>query len=418
MARVFEFATFEINVDARAFGGPNGPIEVPDKVFDIIALLARSDGKLVTKEHLVEQVWRGAPIGDSNISQHLLLARRALGDLRKPYRIIQTIHGRGYRLIPEVRMRVQADRDDTRRAFRKISALQYVRGARHFAKMGSHTSMESSDELCHAALALDRECALALAQLALNSAMRAVCGYSSAAAAFAQSERYASQALALDESCAPAKLAVAMKALFADRAFEEALSTTTNLFDASVRPIAQVMRMLAQFADRRPVDPPDVSSLLVATYAGFISYHSGALHQAKSQLERVVAARPDAGFARLLLGRTLLALEEYSRARVHFETLLFPRAPFAARFEKFQADATAGLAFIAAREGDRFGASALRDDLQRRHPGHYYGPALVAAALGDVTGSARILEHAAATQDPRTFFADTDPLLRQSAAVP
>jgi tetratricopeptide (TPR) repeat protein len=175
--------------------------------------------------------------------------------------------------------------------------------------------------------------------------------------------------------------------------------------------------MLTELKERRTVEPANTSSLLIATYEAFASYHSGALHQARFRLEQIVATRPDAAFARILLGRALLAIKDYARARVHFETILFPRAPFAARFEKFHADAIGGLAYVAAREGDRFGAAALRDDLARRFHDQFYAHALAATALGDETGAAHILQSAAAMHDPRTFFAGSDPLLAQSAAL-
>lgn len=428
MARVFEFGQFALNVDARVLFGERGPIDVPDKVLDILAVLARAGGAIVSKEQLVEDVWRGSAIGDSNISQHLLLARRALGDLEKPYRVIQTVHARGYRLIPDVRMRLQSERDDARRAFRRTAAMHYVRAARHFSKSGTRPSMESSDELCHAALALDRECSQALAQLAINAVVQSACGYAPGAAAFARCARYSTQALALDPSGAHARLAAAFACAFDGDGCERVLDLTGDLLGVNgVSAQAYVLRMLAALAGRRVIAAVDAageasnahpSSTLVATYAAFVSYHTGNTRETITRLQRLLAACPDAAFARALLGRALLAARDYARARVQFETILFPRAPFAGRFEKFRADAIAGLAYAAGSEGDRYGAAALREDLTRRHAGEHYAFALVATALGDESGAAASLKRGADARDPRAFFAGFDPLLSGAFAPP
>ncbi len=414
MTRVFEFGAFTLNSGARILTCNGESIQLTDKVFDILHVLARAGGEIVSKEQLVEQVWNGAPIGDSNISQHLLVARRALGDVHKPYRVIQTVHGSGYRMIPEVHLRLDAAREDVRRGFRRTAATQYVRAARHFAKMGSLPAMHSSNELCFCALEHASDCADALAQLAFNEIVQAACGYTGAERSFPSCKRYASQALLSDPVCHLARLALGLVQLFGG-------GCGGPLPESPSSAEGHVLRMLTALANGREDDAHEAArhararhphSVLVATYGAFVAYHTGAFGHAAAQLQHVLASRPDAAFARLLLGRALLALQHFSRARVHFETLLFPRAPHASRFEKFWGEAIAGLAYAAAREGDRHSAAALRDDLLRSHTRDYYGLALTAIALGDSAGASDALAHARQAQDPRTFFAAFDPLLR------
>jgi DNA-binding winged helix-turn-helix (wHTH) protein/predicted negative regulator of RcsB-dependent stress response len=412
MTRVFEFGGFRLDAAARTLTCGGEPIELTDKPFDLLHVLARAAGSIVSKEHLVEQVWNGAAIGDSNISQHLLFLRRALRDEDRPHRIVQTIHGNGYRLLPQVRVRVESDPHEPRKAFRAAAALQYVRAARHFAKMGSLPSILSSNELCYFALEHDSACADALAQLAINAIVQAACGYTLGETALASCAQYAAQALRLDPSCARAQLALGFARLLRGQVPERSVAAT---------PESHVFRMLAELAQRRSAREAAAhaimrhpSSVLVATYAAFTAYHAGAVDDAAATLHRLLASRPDAAFARVLLGRTLLARSQFSLARAQFETMLFPRAPYAGRFEKFRGDAIAGLAYAAAREGDRHGAAALRDDLLRSHPHDHYAHALTALALGDTGGGESALAQGAAAHDPRMLFANLDPLLRRA----
>jgi DNA-binding winged helix-turn-helix (wHTH) protein len=413
MSAVFEFGEFRLDSHARVLARGGAALDIPAKSFEIVLQLAHARGAVVSKERLVECVWNGAAIGDGNISQHLLIARRALGDHCKPHRIIETVHGAGYRLVPDVRISARSPWQRAREAFRRETAMQYVRAARHFARMGTSTSIESSSELCRFALAQAPRCGDALAQLAHNELLRAACGYCSPAHALAAAQNHALQALAIDPRALAARLVSAFARLFST-------GTAGALPDAGGAE-ASVLRMLDALSGENAAAALEIaeralraysSSVLARTYAAFVFYHCANVPRAVLELESVLNAAPAAAFARVLLGRALLAEHEDARARVHFETILFPRATFAARFEKFRGDAIAGLAYAAAREGDRHGAAALRNDLERYHAANAYAIALAASALGDAAARNDALERGRLQHDPRTHFARLDPLFR------
>ena len=62
----------------------------------LAALLARP-GDLVTKDELIEAVWPGQFVEESNLTVQISQLRQLLGDTEKPHRWIATIPGRGYR---------------------------------------------------------------------------------------------------------------------------------------------------------------------------------------------------------------------------------------------------------------------------------------------------------------------------------
>ena len=72
------------------------------KVLEVLMVLARRDGDLVTKEELIDEVWAGRPTADDPITRCLSQLRGHLGDKDRPYQYIETLTKRGYRLNQKV----------------------------------------------------------------------------------------------------------------------------------------------------------------------------------------------------------------------------------------------------------------------------------------------------------------------------
>lgn len=70
------------------------------KVFAVLDQLAKHRGETVTKQELLDTVWRDEPVGDAVLKTVIREIRRHLGDSPKSPKFIQTIHRRGYRLLP------------------------------------------------------------------------------------------------------------------------------------------------------------------------------------------------------------------------------------------------------------------------------------------------------------------------------
>lgn len=65
---------------------------------DILWTLHKAAGNVVTKDDLIEQVWDGRIITDATLSTAMKEARHAVGDTGAAQRIIETVHGVGFRL--------------------------------------------------------------------------------------------------------------------------------------------------------------------------------------------------------------------------------------------------------------------------------------------------------------------------------
>ncbi len=83
------------------------------KVLSVLLALARRDGNLVTKDELIDEVWDGKAFSDEPILRCIHLLRSHFGD-KRPYRYIETLQRRGYRLIQPVELHVESEpADDT-----------------------------------------------------------------------------------------------------------------------------------------------------------------------------------------------------------------------------------------------------------------------------------------------------------------
>jgi DNA-binding winged helix-turn-helix (wHTH) protein/Tfp pilus assembly protein PilF len=72
---------------------------VEPKSMDVLMLLARHEGAVVTREEIFAAVWPGVVVGDEALSQAITKLRRALDDDPREPRFIETIPKRGYRLV-------------------------------------------------------------------------------------------------------------------------------------------------------------------------------------------------------------------------------------------------------------------------------------------------------------------------------
>ena len=97
------FSTWEIDLARRELRANGVVIPIGNRAFDIVEILVRSSGELVTKDDLVRRAWPGvAVVEEATVRVHISAIRKALGPDRD---MLQTAPGRGYRLLGEWTMR-------------------------------------------------------------------------------------------------------------------------------------------------------------------------------------------------------------------------------------------------------------------------------------------------------------------------
>lgn len=92
---VIEVGNIRIDLDMRTVRRRGETMPVGSRAFDILVVLARANGRLVSKDELMSEVWPRTFVEENNIQVHLSCLRKLLGDDRD---LIVTVPGRGYQL--------------------------------------------------------------------------------------------------------------------------------------------------------------------------------------------------------------------------------------------------------------------------------------------------------------------------------
>jgi len=78
-------------------------IRLRRKTFDVLLYLVDHPGQLVTKAALLDAIWADVTVSNSMPATCVAELRRALGDEAKVPRLVETVHGRGYRFIAKLK---------------------------------------------------------------------------------------------------------------------------------------------------------------------------------------------------------------------------------------------------------------------------------------------------------------------------
>jgi DNA-binding winged helix-turn-helix (wHTH) protein len=98
----FTFDRFSLDCCERQLRDGGRPVELNSRYFDALSLLVTEQGRLVSKDRFMEEVWRGVPVTDEALTQCIRTLRRQLGDDASRPRFIETVPKHGYRFIAEV----------------------------------------------------------------------------------------------------------------------------------------------------------------------------------------------------------------------------------------------------------------------------------------------------------------------------
>jgi DNA-binding winged helix-turn-helix (wHTH) protein/TolB-like protein/Tfp pilus assembly protein PilF len=102
-ARFYEFGPFRIDVGNRFLLRDGDIVPLSIKAFDVLLVLVRSRGDVVDKSDLIKQVWSDSFVEEGNLSHHVFMLRKQLGDQQHEHTYIETIPRRGYRFVADVR---------------------------------------------------------------------------------------------------------------------------------------------------------------------------------------------------------------------------------------------------------------------------------------------------------------------------
>jgi predicted ATPase/DNA-binding winged helix-turn-helix (wHTH) protein len=92
---VYTCDQWEIDLGRRELRSHGIPVPLGGRAFEIVKVLVQTTG-LVTRDHVMEQVWPGVFVSEGTIRVHISALRKALGQDRA---MLKTVAGRGYYLL-------------------------------------------------------------------------------------------------------------------------------------------------------------------------------------------------------------------------------------------------------------------------------------------------------------------------------
>ncbi len=99
---IYSIGPVAIDTQAYEVRRDGTPISVEPQVFDLLVLLVENRDRIVTRDEIIERVWKGRIVSEAAISSRIKVARRVIGDDGTAQGLIKTIHRRGLRFVGEV----------------------------------------------------------------------------------------------------------------------------------------------------------------------------------------------------------------------------------------------------------------------------------------------------------------------------
>jgi eukaryotic-like serine/threonine-protein kinase len=99
---LYEFGKFRCDPGERLLLCEGKPVSLSPKSFEVLVVLIQNNGRLLTKDELMQQVWPDSFVEESNLTVNISSLRRALGETPGGQQYIETVPKLGYRFVAPV----------------------------------------------------------------------------------------------------------------------------------------------------------------------------------------------------------------------------------------------------------------------------------------------------------------------------
>lgn len=100
--KVLLFGTFRFVPARQQLFEGDQPLRIGSRAMGLLQALVENAGEVVSKNKLIEAVWRGVWVDEANLRANIGALRKVLGDGREGRRYIHNVPGRGYRFLEPV----------------------------------------------------------------------------------------------------------------------------------------------------------------------------------------------------------------------------------------------------------------------------------------------------------------------------
>ncbi|TFW33538.1 winged helix-turn-helix domain-containing protein, partial [Pseudomonas fluorescens] len=93
------FGPYRIYPGQRLVMEAERPLRLGRRAMDILLILLEHAGNVVSKQHLMAEIWPNSVVEEINLRVHMAALRKALGDGQAGQRYIVTVAQRGYSFV-------------------------------------------------------------------------------------------------------------------------------------------------------------------------------------------------------------------------------------------------------------------------------------------------------------------------------
>ena len=138
---VFQFNQISLDTNQYRLCVSGNAISVEPQVFDLLVYLLENRDRVVSRDELLENLWKGKVVTDAALGVRLKDARRAVGDSGASQSVIKTFHSRGYQFIAEVATLTEDLSVPEDKAIRKNELRPSDKGAVRYCKSADGVSI-------------------------------------------------------------------------------------------------------------------------------------------------------------------------------------------------------------------------------------------------------------------------------------
>lgn len=323
-AWVYAFGPFKLDPSRGRLTYGTEVVPLPYRLFELLLALVRANGCIVSREALYALIWPEGGVADSNLSQHIYMLRRALGERAGDRLYIATIHDRGFRFVAPVS--IEDPNQTVEPAPKRPEPLErvihpslpliheYSRGFRSL-ECGTATHLSAAVGHFESALRNDPSHVLSYVGLARAHLLLAQHGYAPPQNEFPKAKDAIIKALQLDPACAPAHAVLSNVILFCDWNWRDA----KRALDSAVQ-----------------LDPRHAT---VRASAVWLFTWIGQRDKALAEIERAVTIEPASAWLQLLLARALMTAGDYQAAIEHLSDFVETHPEQASTARRYRAEA-------------------------------------------------------------------------------
>ncbi len=105
-ALCYWFDSYALEIETRTLFRERAVIQTPDKTILLLHALLQRPGQVLAKDELIATIWPNQDVSDWSLSRLVSDTRQLLGENARDQGLIQTIRGRGFRLNPDIEVRL------------------------------------------------------------------------------------------------------------------------------------------------------------------------------------------------------------------------------------------------------------------------------------------------------------------------